>query len=61
MDTKNYLGQIKRYDRMIANKIEEIKNVSVSDININGSDVTMTIESSEGNYNGKGTFKLSRI
>ena len=34
-------------------KIEEIKNVSVSDININGSDVTMTIESSEANYNDK--------
>ena len=30
MDTKNYLGQIKRYDRMIANKIEEIKNLRSS-------------------------------
>lgn len=30
METKNYLGQIKRYDRMIANKIEEIKNLRES-------------------------------
>ena len=29
METKNYLGQIKRYDRMIANKIEEINSIQV--------------------------------
>jgi hypothetical protein len=27
METKKYLGQIKRYDRMIMNKMEEIRNL----------------------------------
>lgn len=30
MTTKEYLGQIRRYDRMIQNKIEELKNVRSS-------------------------------
>ncbi len=62
METKKYLSQITRYDRMIANKMEEIKNLRVTLFGISSfSGREMAHTSGTKDFIGSGVSKIADL